>query len=87
MAGVAAPERARSSKEDATGSSNVNVLPRPGSLSAQILPPCASTTERAIASPIPVADGEPMFGRWQRLILFEMDEPKDRQVVFHVFGG
>ena len=36
---------------------------------------------------IPVADGEPMFGRWQRLILFEMDEPKDRQVVFHVFGG
>ena len=27
-----------------------------------------------------------MLGRWQRLILFEMDEPKDRQVVFHVFG-
>ena len=36
---------------------------------------------------IPVADGEPMLGRWQRLILFEMDEPKGRQVVFHVFGG
>ena len=36
---------------------------------------------------IPIAAGEPMFGRWQRLILFEMDEPKDRQVVFHVFGG
>ncbi|HJS27135.1 MAG TPA: secondary thiamine-phosphate synthase enzyme YjbQ [Actinomycetota bacterium] len=35
---------------------------------------------------IPVAAGEPMLGRWQRLILFEMDEPKDRQVVFHVFG-
>jgi len=35
---------------------------------------------------IPVAAGEPMFGRWQRLILFEMDEPKDRQIVFHVFG-
>jgi thiamine phosphate synthase YjbQ (UPF0047 family) len=27
-----------------------------------------------------------MLGRWQRLILFEMDEPKDRRVVFHVFG-
>ena len=27
------------------------------------------------------------FGRWQRLMLFEMDEPKGRQVVFHVFGG
>ncbi|HEY7660545.1 MAG TPA: secondary thiamine-phosphate synthase enzyme YjbQ [Actinomycetota bacterium] len=35
---------------------------------------------------IPVASGGPMFGRWQRLILFEMDEPKARQVVFHVFG-
>ena len=36
---------------------------------------------------IPVAEGAPMLGRWQRLILFEMDEPKDRRVVFHVFGG
>jgi len=35
---------------------------------------------------IPVAEGSAMLGRWQRLILFEMDEPKDRQVVFHVFG-
>jgi len=35
---------------------------------------------------IPVAAGEPMLGRWQRLILFEMDEPKHRQVVLHVFG-
>lgn len=36
---------------------------------------------------IPVAQGAPMLGRWQRLILFEMDEPKERQVVFHVFGA
>ncbi|HEX9123339.1 MAG TPA: secondary thiamine-phosphate synthase enzyme YjbQ [Actinomycetota bacterium] len=36
---------------------------------------------------IPVTSGEPMFGRWQRLLLFEMDEPKARQVVFHVFGA
>jgi secondary thiamine-phosphate synthase enzyme len=35
---------------------------------------------------IPVTAGGPMLGRWQRLILFEMDEPKERQVVFHVFG-
>jgi len=35
---------------------------------------------------IPVVGGEPMLGRWQRLILFEMDEPKDRQIAFHVFG-
>jgi thiamine phosphate synthase YjbQ (UPF0047 family) len=33
-----------------------------------------------------VAGGAAMLGRWQRLILFEMDEPKARQVVFHVFG-
>src|ERR671911_1188512 len=38
----------------ATGNWNVNVLPFPGSLSAQIRPPCASTTERAMARPIPV---------------------------------
>ena len=35
---------------------------------------------------IPVTAGEPAFGRWQRLILFEMDEPKDRTITFHVFG-
>ena len=35
---------------------------------------------------IPVAAGEPTFGRWQRLILFEMDDPKERRVTFHVFG-
>lgn len=36
---------------------------------------------------IPVGDGEPMLGRWQRLFLLELDEPKDRSVVFHVFGA
>ncbi len=41
----------------------------------------------ATSQSIPVTAGEPILGRWQRLILFEMDEPKDRQVVFHVFGG
>lgn len=35
---------------------------------------------------IPVQGGEPAFGRWQRLLLLELDEPKDRDVVFHVFG-
>jgi len=36
---------------------------------------------------IPVAAGEPLFGRWQRLLLLELDEPKARDVVFHVFGA
>ena len=35
---------------------------------------------------IPVSGGEPMLGRWQRLLLLELDEPKERRVVFHVFG-
>jgi secondary thiamine-phosphate synthase enzyme len=40
----------------------------------------------ATSHSIPVSSGEPMLGRWQRLILFEMDEPKERRVVFHAFG-
>jgi len=40
----------------------------------------------ATSHAIPVAAGEPSFGTWQRLIFFEMDEPKDRTVTFHVFG-
>ncbi|MHB8512807.1 MAG: secondary thiamine-phosphate synthase enzyme YjbQ [Actinomycetota bacterium] len=35
---------------------------------------------------IPVAHGEPLLGRWQRLILLELDDPKEREIVFHVFG-
>lgn len=35
---------------------------------------------------IPVTSGEPMLGQWQRLLLVELDEPKERQVLFHVFG-
>jgi secondary thiamine-phosphate synthase enzyme len=35
---------------------------------------------------IPVTGGKPMLGRWQRLMLIELDEPKERHVVFHVFG-
>ena len=41
----------------------------------------------ATSHAIPVSSGEPMLGRWQRLILFEMDEPKERRVVFHAFGA
>jgi secondary thiamine-phosphate synthase enzyme len=40
----------------------------------------------ATSHAIPVLAGEPGFGRWQRLILMELDEPKKRQVTFHVFG-
>jgi secondary thiamine-phosphate synthase enzyme len=40
----------------------------------------------ATSHAIPVAGGEPMLGQWQRLLLLELDEPKDRDIVFHVFG-
>ena len=41
----------------------------------------------ATSHAIPVVDGEPGFGTWQRLIFFEMDEPKDRTITFHAFGA
>jgi secondary thiamine-phosphate synthase enzyme len=40
----------------------------------------------ATSHAIPVAAGEPLLGRWQRLLLLELDDPKERQIVFHVFG-
>jgi secondary thiamine-phosphate synthase enzyme len=40
----------------------------------------------ATSHAIPVAGGEPLFGQWQRLLLLELDEPKARSIVFHVFG-
>lgn len=35
---------------------------------------------------IPVIGGQPALGRWQRLLLLELDEPKERRVVFRAFG-
>jgi secondary thiamine-phosphate synthase enzyme len=35
---------------------------------------------------IPVTGGEPLLGTWQRLMLVELDEPKTRRILFHVFG-
>jgi thiamine phosphate synthase YjbQ (UPF0047 family) len=41
----------------------------------------------ATSHAIPVVAGDAALGIWQRLIFFEMDEPKDRHIMFHVFGG
>ena len=35
---------------------------------------------------VPVVDGAPLLGLWQRLLFLELDEPKPRTVAFHVFG-
>jgi secondary thiamine-phosphate synthase enzyme len=40
----------------------------------------------ATSHAIPVIAGEPAFGRWQRLIFLELDEPKERRITFQVFG-
>ena len=40
----------------------------------------------ATSHAIPVAAGEPLLGQWQRLLLLELDEPKERAVLFHMFG-
>jgi secondary thiamine-phosphate synthase enzyme len=40
----------------------------------------------ATSQTIPVVAGEPALGRWQRLLLFELDEPKDRKCVFTTWG-
>ena len=41
----------------------------------------------ATSHAIPVAAGEPLLGRWQRLLFLELDDPKERRVIFHVFGS
>jgi secondary thiamine-phosphate synthase enzyme len=40
----------------------------------------------ATSQTVPVVGGEPALGKWQRLLLFELDEPKDRRCVFSVWG-
>lgn len=36
---------------------------------------------------IPIGGGVPLLGRWQRLLLVELDEPKPREVVLQIYGG
>lgn len=35
---------------------------------------------------VPISEGKLMLGRWQRVFLIELDEPKERTVVLHAFG-
>ena len=35
---------------------------------------------------VPISAGELLLGRWQRIFLLELDEPKDRTIVLHAFG-
>lgn len=35
---------------------------------------------------IPVTAGKVLLGRWQRLFMMELDEPRDRRIVFHAMG-
>lgn len=35
---------------------------------------------------IPIAGEKPVLGKWQRLFLFELDEPKERTIRIHTYG-
>lgn len=47
----------------------------------------ASMLMGATSQTIPVAGGEPLLGRWQRLLLIELDEPKPREIVFQTYAA
>lgn len=40
----------------------------------------------AASATVPVVDGELLLGRWQRILFFELDQPRDRRVVLHAQG-
>ncbi len=40
----------------------------------------------ATSQTIPVQGGEPVLGKWQRLFMIELDEPKPRSVIWQVIG-
>lgn len=35
---------------------------------------------------VPIVGGQPVFGRWQRVFLVELDHGRDREVVVHLVG-
>jgi len=39
-----------------------------------------------VSETIPVAEGRPLLGRWQRIFLIELDRPREREVVVQVQG-
>jgi thiamine phosphate synthase YjbQ (UPF0047 family) len=36
---------------------------------------------------VPVVDGELLLGTWQRVMFLELDQSRERRVVFHVQGA
>lgn len=36
---------------------------------------------------VPVVDGELLLGRWQRVLFVELDQARDRRVIFHAQGA
>lgn len=35
---------------------------------------------------VPIAEGQPMFGRWQRVFMIELDRPRPREIIVQVQG-
>lgn len=45
-----------------------------------------ATLVGSVSQVFPIVDGEPDLGRWQRLMLLELDEPRPRTVTFTILG-
>lgn len=39
-----------------------------------------------VSETIPLVDGKPLLGRWQRVFLVELDRPRKREVVISILG-
>lgn len=47
---------------------------------------CGQALLGATSQAIPVVDGEPLLGRWQRVLFLELDRARDRKVLIQVMG-
>lgn len=48
---------------------------------------CRQLLVGATSATIPVVEGEVLLGQWQRVLFLELDQARDRRVVFHVQGA
>ena len=61
---------------------NLQGLGEPANGRAHVLPALVGGTSQLV----PIIGGRPALGRWQRLILVELDDPRPREIVFTILG-
>lgn len=47
---------------------------------------CRAALVGSASQSIPIVDGQPMLGRWQKVFFCELDRSRDRKVFIHVTG-